>query len=107
MVRGGGRVHASGQAGVDEGRVVGGEVELVADEEDGELGGGEVPRVVEEGGHGAEGRVRGDVVDEDGAGGAAVVGAGDGAEALGAGGIPQLRGMSVSRFQEKRVSVGR
>jgi hypothetical protein len=37
-----------------------------------------------------EGIVRGDVVDEDGAGGAAVVGAGDGAEAFGAGGVPEL-----------------
>lgn len=44
----------------------------------------------EEGRQGGEGGAGGEVVDEDGTGGAAVVGSGDGAKALGAGGVPEL-----------------
>lgn len=52
--------------------------------------GGQGAGVGQEGGEGVEGGAGGEVVDEDGAGGAAVVGARDAAEALGAGRVPQL-----------------
>ena len=72
------------------GTALDGQVLLVPGQDQGEVAGGERSRVHEEGGEGVEGGARGDVVDQDGTGGASVVGARDGAEALGSGRVPQL-----------------
>ena len=87
----------AGGGGVVCGEVVGfcggfaGQISLVACEEDGEVGRCEGPRVHEEGRERAEGVVRCDVVEQYGACCAAVVRSRDGAEALGAGCVPELQ----------------
>ena len=66
------------------------QVGLVADEHDDDVGLGVVAELLEPALDVLEGGVLGDVVDEEGADGAAVVGRGDGAVALLAGGVPDL-----------------
>ena len=66
-------------------------VELVPRQQQRQVRAGEHARVVEEGGQRGERGARGDVVHEDGAGGAAVVGARHGPEALRPRRVPQLQ----------------
>lgn len=66
------------------------EIRFIPRQQDGQIGRGERARIHQEGRQRCEGGVGGDVVDEDGAGSAAVVGARDGSEALGAGCVPEL-----------------